>query len=152
MGIALAAIACVCRTFDETKHYIRTAHGLSKGYYKGTQEVPLFDAGQGTTVGPFFWLLIFTIMLEAFDPELKGMTFSSPCRTIITHRYGDAFVDDTKFGVTGAQPKGDEEPTAEFTKAQVQQVILDLTKLSQHYEKLLYTSGGALILENATGS
>ena len=106
MGVALAAIMCVCRTFDETKHYIRTAHGLSKNYYEGTKEVPLFGAGQGTTVGPFFWLLIFSVMLEAFDPELKGMSFSSPCKTIQTQRYGDAFVDDTKFGVTGEPPSG----------------------------------------------
>jgi len=55
MGVALAVITCVCRTFDETKHYIKTAHGLSKSCYESTKSVPLFGAGQGTTVGPFFW-------------------------------------------------------------------------------------------------
>ena len=144
MGIALPAIACACRTFDEARHYIRTAHGLSKSYYKSTKDVPLLGAGQGTTVGPFFWLLIFIIMMEAFNPELKGMTFSSLCKTICTQRFGDAFVDDTKFGVTGEQRDNDTEPTEEFTQAQVRQVLSDLTELSQHYEKLLFTSGGAL--------
>ena len=144
MGLALAVIICVCRTFDETKHYIRTAHGLSTTYYESTTSVPLFGAGQGTTVGPFFWLLIFSIIMEAFDSQMKRMSFQSPCQSISTMRYGDAFVDDTKFGVTAGQPEGYCEPTTADTLAQVEQVISDLTKLSQHYEKLLYTSGGAL--------
>ena len=144
MGVALAAIICVCRTFDEAKHFIRTAHRLSRSYYEGTKDVPLFGAGQGTTVGLFFWLLIFSVMLEAFDPELKGMSFSNPCRTIYTQRYGDAFEDDTKFRVTGDPPTGNTEPTEEFTQQQVQQVLADLTNLSQHNEKILFTSGEAL--------
>lgn len=144
LGIAIAALNCVCRTFDETKHYIKTAHGLSEAFYEGTKEVPLYGAGQGTTVGPFFWLLIFSIMMEAFDPQLRGMTFMSPCRTIRTERLGDAFVDDTKFGVTAEHLDGYFEPTPATTQSQVQTVLDDLTRLSQHYEKLLYTSGGAL--------
>lgn len=90
LGIATAALHCVCRTFDETKHYIKTAYGLSEVFYEGTKDVPLYGAGQGTTVGPFFWLLIFIIMIEAFDPHLRGMTFMSPCRAIRTERFGDA--------------------------------------------------------------
>lgn len=68
----------------------------------------------------------------------------SPCRTISTLRYGDAFVDDTKFGITAEQPEGYYEPTMADTLEQVKQVVKDLTQLSQHYEKLLYTSEGAL--------
>lgn len=144
LGIAISLLTCVCRTFDETKHYIKTAYGLSSTFCEGTQEVPLYGAGQGTTVGPFFWLLIFSIMMEAFDPTMKGMVFTSPCGTLRTERYGDACVDDTKFGVTAATPLGYFDPTPEAIQDQVIQVISDLTKISQHYEKLLYTSGGAL--------
>ena len=153
MGIAIAVISSVCRSFDEARHYIRTAHGLSKTYYGGTKETHIFGAGQGTTVGPFFWLLSFSIMMEAFDPTMQGMIFSSPCRTISTERYGDALVDDTKFGVTAEPPEGHYEITEEGTKAEAhQRVLYELTRLSQHYEKLLYTSGGALnIIKNVTG-
>ena len=144
LGIAIAAITCVCRTFDETRHYIKTAHGLSTSYYEGTKAVPLFGAGQGTTGGPFFWLLLFSIMLEAFDPSLKGLLFTSPCGKVCTQRLGDAFVDDTMFGVTADQEQGYVDTSKERTMRQAQQVLSDLTRLSQHYEKLLYTSGGAL--------
>ena len=140
----MQAIICVCRTFDETRHYIKTAHGLFKTFYEGAEAVPLYEAGQGTTGGPFFWLLLFSLMIEAFDPTMKGMRFVSPCRTIRSERYGNAFVDDTKFGVTADLQDGYVEPTKDNIQDQVRQVIRDLTRLSQHYEKLLFTTGGAL--------
>ena len=121
MGVSLAVLICVCRTFDETRHYIKTAHGLSSKYYEGTKDTPLYGAGQGTTVGPFFWLLIFSIMMEAFDPTMRGMQFTSPCKTIITSRYGDAFVDDTKFGVTLDPQESYWDPTPEHTQIHVQE-------------------------------
>ena len=141
-------MTCVCRTFNETKHYVKTAYGLSSSTYEGTEKVPLFGAGQGTTGGPFFWLVVFSIMMEAFDPTMKGMVFKSPCSTIRTERFGDAFVDDTKFGVTADQEQGYVDTSKERTTRQAQQVLSDLTRLSQHYEKLLYTSGGALNIKN----
>ena len=144
MGILIAAITCVCRTFDETIHYIKTAHGIAKATYSATKEVPLYGAGQGTTGGPLFWLITFSLLMEAFDSTMRGMTFSSPCRTITSTRYGDAFVDDTKFGVTTEQPPGQSDLSDESIQAQAQQVLRDLTRISQHYEKLLFGSGGAL--------
>ena len=143
LGVAIAAMTCVCRTFNETRHYVKTAYGLSSSTYEGTEKVPLFGAGQGTTGGPFFWLVVFSIMMEAFDPTMKAMTFTSPCRTIRTERYGDAFVDDTKFGITADLHLG-QVPTEDSTTLQVTYVLQELTRLSQHYEKLLYASGGAL--------
>lgn len=72
------------------------------------------------------------------------MTFYSPCKTIKSSRYGDAFVDDTKFGVTTEQPPGQLVPSEAQTQAQAKQVLAELTRIPQHYEKLLFSSGGAL--------
>ena len=130
MGIAIAAITCVCRTFDEAKHYVKTAHGIAKETYTGTKEVPLYGAGQGTTGGPFFWLVVFSLMMEAFDPTMRGMTFMSPCKTVKSERYGDAFVDDTKFGVTAEQQIDGYETIEETTQEQIQQVLQQLTRTS----------------------
>jgi len=144
MGVLVVVLMSVCLNFEDAYHYIKTAHGYSKETYRSTKAVPLYGACQGTTVGPFFWLIIFSLIMEAFDPDLKGMTFYSPCRTIQTARFGDAFVDDTKFGVAMEPGDGSLEITDVIVQNEIQQILTDLTKLSQHYEKLLYASGGAL--------
>jgi len=65
--------------------------------------------------------------------------FSSTCWTITTEHYGDAFVDDTKFGVTAEYPEEHYDPTVEATMAQAQQVLCELTKLSLSIMKNFYT-------------
>ena len=146
IGVSVAALHCVCRTFDEAVHYIKTSYGLSRQTYKGTKEVPLFGAGQGTTGGPFFWLLMFKVIYDAIDQSLRGMEFVSPCRNHTSVRLGDAFVDDTAFGATAAYRGPQNVPTVEQIKEQELEVLAILTLLGQQYEKLLHATGGALNL------
>jgi len=149
LGVSIMAITAVCRAFDEAIHYVKTAYGISSATYTATPETPLYGAGQGTTVGPFFWLLTFCLIYEAFDPSLLGMHFTSTCGRVISDRYGDAFVDDTKFGVTAIQQCGSHEVTSEAISDQELQVLQDTRALAQQYEKLLTATGGALNLKKS---
>ena len=146
LGVTVAALHCVCRTFDEAEHFIKTSYGLSKQTYKGTKEVPLFGAGQGTTGGPFFWLLMIKVIYDAMDSSLRGMQFVSPCGTYNSERLGDAFVDDTAFGTTATYKEPQNEPTTVQIQEQELEVLALLALLGQQYEKLLHATGGALNL------
>ena len=64
LGYPPKMISAICKTFRLTKHYIRTAFGLSEGTYESTEDIPLFGAGQGTTGGPLFWLLFFVLFMK----------------------------------------------------------------------------------------
>lgn len=147
MGVSEEAITAVCRTFDETRHLVKTSYGTSTKTYEGTSSTPLYGAGQGTTVGPFFWLIMFCLIYDSFDLTLKGIQFTSACRQIQAERYGNAFVDDTQFGVTALPSVTDEELTSEAQEAQEAQIIEGLQKLGQQYEWLLLATGGALNLK-----
>ena len=146
MGVSVASLHCVCRTFDEAEHFIKTSYGLSKRTYRGSKEVPLFGAGQGTTGGPFFWLLMFKIIYDAMSTTARGMTFVSPCKTHTSDRLGEAFVDDTAFGTTPDYAEPQNDPALEQIRDQELEVLSLLTLLGQQYEKLLHATGGALNL------
>jgi hypothetical protein len=126
------------------RHYIRTGYGVSQDFYTSTIATPLYGAGQGSTNGPFFWLLMFSIIMKAMDKTLRGLAFISAFTLQKVERFGDAFVDDSHFGVTSRHV---DDPLLSFEDNIAQherQCLEDMLKLGQHYERLLYSTGGAL--------
>ena len=144
LGMPMSAIKSLADTWSQMVHVIRTAYGRSSSSYRSTKRKPLYGAGQGSTNGPFFWLLMFILMLDSFDPSLRALLFISVCAQLVASRKGDAFVDDSHLGVTSAY---EDDPTLTMednTRLHELHVIEDLTKLAQHYERLLWSTGGAL--------
>lgn len=144
LGMPHNAIKALADTWSNMVHVIRTAYGRSDSVYKSTPLVPLYGAGQGSTNGPFFWLLMFIIMLDSVDPALRALLFISACATLTASRVGDAFVDDSHVGATSSYLDDPYLNMEDNTRLHELQVVQDLTKLAQHYERLLWMTGGAL--------
>jgi len=132
LGLPHTAIKSLAETWANMVHVIRTAYGRSTSEYRSTPQVPLYGAGQGSTNGPFFWLLMFIILHDSLDPEMRTLVFVSAWASFYTSRPGDSFVDDPELSI---------EDNGRLHELQV---IDDLTKLAQHYERLLWSTGGAL--------
>lgn len=86
LGMPMSAIKSLADTWYNMVHVIRTAYGRSNSSYRSTKRKPLYGAGQGSTNGPFFWLLMFIVMLDSFDPTLRVLLFISVCTKLVASR------------------------------------------------------------------
>ncbi len=105
--------------------------------YGNTKEKPLYRPGQGSTYGPLFWLLCYWVTQLhrlILDPSITNARFLSAYKEVIMEITGASFVDDTLLCVTSDnQPNHNVSPD-ENKSIEIEQLIKDLEKLSQHWE------------------
>jgi hypothetical protein len=100
LGIPKSAIKALHDKWDKTCHHIKTKFGVSAESYCNSIDCPLFGPGQGSTIGPFLWLLLFTMIVNSLSPILARTTVVSEHKSITSSDTGEAFVDDTSLGCT----------------------------------------------------
>jgi hypothetical protein len=100
LGAPKSATTSLANTWSQTTHYIRTPYGISQESYSNTNDTPLFGPGQGSTIGPFMWLLCFCLIADALGPDTPSMHLNSVNNEETLKNVGDAFVDDAYLGVT----------------------------------------------------
>ena len=133
LGLSPSIVSSLANTWEQTYHRVRTMYGISAEVYQNTPETPLYGPGQGSTIGPFLWLLCFILIFLSLGREVPGIQLqavhSAPPITFV----GEAFVDDAGLGTN-----------ADHNSPQV--LASHLQTLAQRWEKLLYSTGGALNL------
>jgi hypothetical protein len=70
LGLPLTAVKSLSQTWAKAIHNIRTKYGVSTTSYKNILETQLFGPGKGSTLGPFLWLILFTLIVNSLDPSL----------------------------------------------------------------------------------
>jgi hypothetical protein len=105
--------------------------------------------GQGSTIGPFLWLLCFCLITDALGSTCPKMTFVSPNRNVSVSSTGDAFVDDSFLGVTSSHSSNSNSTFPESQWQHTTSVLTNLEELSQKWERLLFTTGGAINLSKS---
>lgn len=83
------------------------------------------------------------------DPSIKASTLISVCNQVTVHSIGVAFVDDSSLGVTA-----DYSPDANLTPQEndtleIQHLTTKIGHLAQHWEHLLFSTGGAINLQKS---
>jgi hypothetical protein len=73
-------------------------------------------------------------MIDCYKEMEEGMFFCDPDKLVSIERWLDAFVDDAELGLNNFW---DEYP-------ELQDMLDDFEKVTQKWEQLLFTSGGAL--------
>jgi hypothetical protein len=145
LGAHPHAVNSLVETWQHTTHYIKTKYGISSACYKNTADSLLFGPGQGSTLGPFLWLLCFILMVNSIHPDTPRLSLTSVDGNITLSHFGDSFVDDTALGCT-AEPITSTEISLEIEEERRRLVLSNLTTLSQQWEHLLFSTGGGINL------
>jgi hypothetical protein len=143
LGLPRTATSCLSQLWDTVIHLIKTTYGTSQVSYGHTPEQPLYGPGQGSTCGPLFWLLCYWLIVSTLDPTIPISTFISACNSIMVSLTGSSFVDDTSLGVTLTYVWDSTISDQSNLLLQSSIVLQDLRRLAQHWEWLLFTTGGA---------
>jgi hypothetical protein len=134
-GIPEGIVTLLGKTLEQMCYRIKTKIDISKHYYQHTDDTSIYGIGQGSTGSPCFWLLNSIIIFNVMAKIAHGLLFSDPAGIKTLKRTMEAFVDDTHVAVDDS-----ETPYTSSELAQVLQID------AQHWEKLLFTSGGKLEL------
>jgi hypothetical protein len=146
LGLPPSVSTCIGQIWDATVHMIKTIYGTSTITYKNSAEKPLYGPGQGFTCGPTFWLIIYWLIVESIYPNMTTAKFLSACRAVFLEVFGTSFVDDTGLAVSSAYQWDPLLPSSEITICNINTVVSQLQALAQHWEWLLFSTGGAINL------
>jgi hypothetical protein len=76
------------------------------------------------------------------DPNITAATFISACRDIIIEITGVSFVDDSSLAVTSDYQYDPSLTDAVNKWKEVEHLVTRLSALGQHWERLLFSTGG----------
>jgi hypothetical protein len=142
LGIPKSVVNCIGDLWDQVVHFIKTIYGISSESYRNSSNQPLYGPGQGCTCGPLFCLLCYWIIVTSLDPTITAAKFFLACKGIIVEITGVSFVDDSSLSITSDFLPDTTKTEAENFRAEVDHLVTKLTALSQHWEHLLFTTGG----------
>jgi hypothetical protein len=144
LGLPKSVASCIGDLWDNVVHLIKTIYGIFSVSYGSTASQPLYGPGQGSTCGPLFWLLCYWVIVESLDSSISAATFVSACRDILIEITGASFVDDSSLCVTSEYIIDPNLTEAENRAKELDHLVSRLATLSQHWERLLFTTGGAI--------
>jgi hypothetical protein len=148
LGLPRSVVNSLAQIREEITHVIRTQYGISDEGYTNDVLNFLYGPGQGATLGPFLWLLCFIIIatnIKSSSPRMHHKSLDNS--TSVTH-LGDSFVDDTNLGCTYL-PSTDSVTGDTPTRQKFNYTLSALARLAQEWERLLYSTGGALNLKKS---
>eukprot|EP00957_Ditylum_brightwellii_P161468 12294000-Ditylum_brightwellii.AAC.1 len=70
--------------------------GISEAFYQHCQVSPIYGMGQGSTNSPSIWLLISSTLLDIYEAEAHGASFTTPDKETSVSLSMVGFVDDSQ--------------------------------------------------------
>jgi len=135
LGVPKTVARAHAETLRNMLHRIRTSHGVSEAAYSALID-ELCGIGQGSGAGPALWVAISIVLIACYKDKADGMEFLDPTGTLEIERWLDGFVDDTEIGMNNFW-----EPNENIAS-----LVASFQTAVQRWERLLFTSGGALEL------
>lgn len=146
LSLPVHVLKAVQDAWNHACHHIKTKYGYSQCTYTNTTKQPLFGPGQGSTTGPPLWGVVFCLLVKNLPPDILTIFFKAVNDALMVEHNGDAFVDDAQLGCTSKLLKGFRHPDS---TQDTQEVVKGLQYMAQSWEKLLFSTGGALNLQKS---
>jgi len=146
LGLPASISKMLGNLWDSTVHLIKTIYGTLSVSYCSTVAQPLYGRGQGSICGPLFWLLCYWLIVESVDPSIPIATYVSACRSFLVKVTGVSFVDNKGLGMTSSYLWQSNLSEEKNRKQDFRHTLSHLQIIAQHWECLLFTTGGALNL------
>ena len=132
------------KTLEQAEYRIRTELGVATQGYTHNETNPIYGTGQGSGASPAIWSSLVVILLNSLDrmskeDNIPALTFTDPWQEILAEWRVGAFVDDTNQGIV--------DPTGGMTS---EDLVEQLRKAGQMWERLLHISGGSLNLSKCS--
>ncbi len=102
-----------------------------------------------STSGPILWLLCFCLIVDSIDPAITAALFVSVCSSIVVSTLGAAFVDDSSLSVTSTYQSTPMLTEEQNIKEDISHTVRQLSTLGQHWESLLFSTGGAINMQKS---
>jgi hypothetical protein len=116
------------------KYHMKSAFGTSPDSFQSTEFLTILGMWQGSAAVGAFWGLVSSMLFRVLQQRYQPTRFPSPDPQIYTEHHGEAFVDDTTLwmmSMTASLP-----------------IVLETMQIkAQGWERLLWTTGGALNLK-----
>eukprot|EP00957_Ditylum_brightwellii_P132840 10130080-Ditylum_brightwellii.AAC.1 len=72
-------VTCVhATTLEKAKYRLKTALGVSDGYYSHCKTFLIYGSGQDATNSPQIWLVISSTICDIYEQSANGAEFVSP--------------------------------------------------------------------------
>ena len=111
------------------KFKVWTVLGISERSFSNEDDW-ILGTLQGSGASPCLWLAITCVLLGVLRQWSPGITFRNPQGTLECNQIGEACVDDTELWLT-------------MHDKDITQLATEMQGIAQHWEQLLYTTGGA---------
>jgi hypothetical protein len=98
LGLSTTLVSSLAHTWEATYHRIKTMYGISDHQYTNSLHFLLYGPGQGSTIGPFLWLLCFLLIFNSISATAPRITIQSLDKAHVVRYIGEAFVDDSGLG------------------------------------------------------
>jgi hypothetical protein len=98
LGLSTTLVSSLAHTWEATYHRIKTKYGISEHQYTNNPHFLLYGPGQGSTIGPFLWLLCFLLIFNSISATAPRITIQSLDKAHVVRYIGEAFVDDSGLG------------------------------------------------------
>lgn len=126
------------------RRHKRPAHGTLEDYSEDTAECLQYGKGQGKGSSPPTWLLVSLLQLRTLQRYTSRAVFECARRILRTKLIEYGYVDNKDLPLTSSQwGLGFQE--------EERRVAENLERVTQVWERLLYTSGGVLAFEKYFG-
>jgi len=133
-GVEENAAQVQLKLSKKMKYKMKSAFGVSPGHITSTDDNPLLGQWQGSASVGANWGLTSSLIFKVLKKRFQPTRFSSPQSQIYTERHGEAFVDDTTLWMIAVREA-------------LNIVVPDMEARAQTWERLLWTTGGALNLQ-----
>jgi hypothetical protein len=133
VGVDKSVTTTLATTTKRMKFHVKTAFGVSPGYFNTTSTVAILGLLQGSAAVGALWALFLSLLFKVLDERFSPTVFQSPRPNRSTRRHGEAFVDDVTLWTLATG-----------------MTLLQLAPLaeakSQVWERILWVTGGGLAL------